>query len=266
MKKINYKNIYLFKNELKNIIYIYKKSINNVGINNLYYPFIFDSGKNIQKTVGLWDISVFLNKFKRGIHMSRFFIFLEKYKNIPLNIKSFFNIYKLLMLNLESNSLSIKLSFIYFLKKKSPISKLNSLLNYKISLIFKRINIEDIFIIKLNIPLSNLCPCSKYISKYNAHNQKSNVLVYIEVIKNFNIEEIINLIEKESSSQIWSLMKRNDEKYITEFSYNNPKFIEDIIRNIYYKIKKNKINLIFIKIENYESIHNHNVYSLINNF
>lgn len=260
---MNYSDIYFFKSSLKNIIYIYKKSINNVGINNIYYPFIFDSGKNLQRTVGLWNIGIYLSKFKRGVHMSRFFMFLEKYKNIPLNIKEFSNIYNLLMSKLESNSISIQVSFIYFLKKKSPISNMESLLSYKISLIFKRINIEDNFIIKLNIPLSNLCPCSKHISKYNAHNQKSNVLLYIKMKYNFNLNKIINLVENESSSQLWSLIKRDDEKYITEFSYNNPKFIEDIIRNIYYKIKVNHIDLVLIKVENYESIHNHNVYSLI---
>lgn len=258
-----YRNIFFLKNELINILYIYKSSINNVGVNNLYYPFIFDSGIFLQKTIGLWNINLNLNKNKRGAHMSRIFIFLEKYRNIPLNIKSFFNIYKFLILKLESNDISLQVSFLYFLKKISPISKMYSLMNYKISLLFKRINIENKFCVKIIVPVNNLCPCSKNISKYNAHNQKSNIYIYLNIKKKININEIIKCVENESSSEIWGLLKRTDEKYITEFSYNNPKFVEDIIRNILSKIKKSYLNSFLIKVENFESIHNHNVYSLI---
>ncbi|ASS47083.1 GTP cyclohydrolase I type 2 [Candidatus Nasuia deltocephalinicola] len=258
-----YKNIFLKKKELNNILNIYRKSINNVGVNNLYYPFIFDSGNKLQKTIGIWNISLYLKKFKRGAHMSRIFFFLEKYKNIPLNIKLFLKIYKILMYKLESNDINIQVTFIYFIKKISPISKNISLMNYKLSFFFKRINIQNIFFLKIIIPVINLCPCSKNISYYNAHNQRSKVYVYLNIYKNININKTINYIENESSSEIWSLLKRNDEKYITEFSYNNPKFVEDIIRNILLKIKNNNLKSFLIKVENYESIHNHNVYSLI---
>ncbi|WP_259289174.1 GTP cyclohydrolase, FolE2/MptA family [Candidatus Nasuia deltocephalinicola] len=257
-----YKNIFINKKEIKNVINIYKYFINKVGIKNLYYPFILNLNKGkLQKTIGLWNISVSLMKYKRGIHMSRIIFILNKLLLKPLNLKYFYNFYKIFVKNLESNDIFIQVCFLYFLKKISPLTNFKSLYNYKISFLLEKKNLLLNFFIKIVIVVNSLCPCSKLISFSNAHNQRCFIsFFFIIKKKNIYINDFIKILENQSSSSLWSMLKRNDEKYITEFSYKNPKFIEDLIRNIYFRFKKKSF---FLKIENLESIHNHDVYALL---
>ncbi|BEH03903.1 GTP cyclohydrolase FolE2 [Candidatus Nasuia deltocephalinicola] len=260
-----YKNIYFKKSIISSILNIHKIFISRVGLKNIYYPFVFDNfnGK-LQRLIGLWNIGISVLAGKRGVHMSRFLSVLDNVLIKSLNIINFFKIHKHFLKKLHSNDISVQLSFIYFLRKLTPITIKNSLLNYKITLFFEKINIFQNFILKIIIPLNSLCPCSKYISYFNAHNQRCYVTFFLFLKKNvIDLNKLINLLELQSSSSLWSLLKRRDEKYFTEFSYKNPKFIEDFSRNIFFEFKKKKF---FLKIENLESIHNHDVYSYLKNY
>ncbi|WP_259288910.1 GTP cyclohydrolase, FolE2/MptA family [Candidatus Nasuia deltocephalinicola] len=260
-----YKNIFIYKKEIKNILNIYKIIINKVGIKNLYYPFILDVNKGkLQKTIGLWNIGASLLNYKRGIHMSRIIFILNKLVFKPLNIKYFYSFYKIFVKNIESNDIFIQVCFFYFLKKISPITKNKSLYNYKLTFLLEKKNLLLNFFIKIIITVNSLCPCSKFISLYNAHNQRCFIsFFFIIKKKNININNFIKILENQSSTSLWSMLKRKDEKYVTEFSYKNPKFIEDLIRNIYFCFKNKKF---FLKIENLESIHNHDVYAVSKKF
>lgn len=194
--------------------------------------------------------------------MSRFIYILNRLLNKFINFKNFFKIYKFFTFRLSSNDFFAQVSFIYFIKKISPISFNHNLLNYKVTFFLNKNNLFETFILKLIIPVNTLCPCSKKISIFNSHNQRSYISLFLFLKKNININKIIKKIENQASISLWSILKRNDEKYFTEFSYNNPKFIEDLSRNIYKDFKKFNF---FFKIENLESIHNHNVYSFCKN-
>ncbi|ALP70007.1 GTP cyclohydrolase I type 2 [Candidatus Nasuia deltocephalinicola] len=258
-----YSDIFFIKYNILNIININKIFINRVGIKNYYQPFIFDDNSNkLQKILGLWNIGNSVQNYKRGVHMSRFLYILNKFLNKIISLKLIFKFYKFFNIN-NSNDFFLQLSFIYFIKKISPISLNSGLMNYKITLFLKKNNIFKNFLLKLIVPINTLCPCSKSISLYNAHNQRSYVSIFILLKKNLNIYKLLYYIEKQSSISLWSFLKRVDEKYFTEYSYNNPKFIEDLTRSIYNKFKKFKF---FLKLENLESIHNHNVYSFCKNF
>ncbi len=193
--------------------------------------------------------------------MSRIIFILNKLIVKPLNIKYFYNSYKLFEKNLESDDIFIQVSFIYFLRKFSPITNYKTLYNYKLTLLLEKKNISLNIFIKIIVTINSLCPCSKLISLFNAHNQRSFIsFFFIIKKKKIHINNFIKILENQSSSSLWSILKRKDERYITEFSYKNPKFIEDLIRNICFCFKNKSF---FLKIENLESIHNHDVYSLL---
>lgn len=261
-----YNNIFLNKNKINKIINIHKKCIDRVGLKNLSYPFIFDNNKGkLQRASGMWNIGISLLKYKRGIHMSRLVSILDFLLLKNLNLKYFFNFHKFFLYEIWSNDLTLQVSFMYFLKKYSPIKNCVGLLNYKLTLFFEKNNIFLSRLFKIVVPVNSLCPCSKSISSFNSHNQRSYVSFFLFLIKNKNvdIDKIIHYIEDNSTLSLWSVLKRNDEKYFTEFSYRNPKFVEDITRNIFHYFKKKNF---FLKIENMESIHNHNVYTYLRNF
>ncbi len=196
--------------------------------------------------------------------MSRIIFILNKLLFKPLSLKYFYNSYKIFVKNLESNDIFIQVCFLYFLKKISPLTKLKTLYNYKLTFLLEKRNLLLNFFIRIVTVVNSLCPCSKLISFSNAHNQRCLIsFFFIIKKKNFYINNFIKILENQSSSSLWSILKRKDERYITEFSYKNPKFIEDLIRNIYFCFKKKNF---FLKIENLESIHNHDVYALSKKF
>ncbi len=196
--------------------------------------------------------------------MSRIVFILNKLLFKPLSLKYFYNFYKIFVKNLESNDIFIQVCFLYFIKKISPLTNFKTLYSYKISFLLEKKNLLLNLFIKIVITANSLCPCSKIISFSNAHNQRCFISFFIIAKKkNVYINNFIRILENQSSSSLWSILKRSDEKYVTEFSYKNPKFIEDLIRNIYFCFKKKNF---FLKIENSESIHNHDVYALSKKF
>ena len=178
--------------------------------------------------------------------------------------ESFENILREMIKRLEAKSCDVEMTFPYFINKTAPVSGVKSLLDYDVSFIGKIIDGTFKNTIKVVVPVTSLCPCSKKISDYGAHNQRSHVTVTAEINKFIWIEELIELIEKQASSELYGLLKRPDEKFVTEKAYDNPKFVEDMVRDVAAQLKLEKrINHFVVESENFESIHNHSAYALI---
>ena len=164
----------------------------------------------------------------------------------------------------EADSGHIEMSFPYFINKTAPVSGVQSLLDYDVTLIGEIHNGTPTMYIKVVVPVTSLCPCSKKISDRGAHNQRSHVTVQVRTNGFVWIEEIIDLVEKEASCELYGLLKRPDEKYVTEHAYDNPKFVEDMVRDVAGRLNdEERFSAYIVESENFESIHNHSAYALI---
>ncbi|MBN2384511.1 GTP cyclohydrolase I FolE2 [bacterium] len=239
--------------------------IDRVGVRNIEYPIsVRDKTRDVQPTIARISMYVSLPGIFRGTHMSRFFIILNKHRGLITQdiLKS---LLEEMMLELQAQSAQIEIRFPYFIEKEAPISGMKSLMNYECGF-FASLNQTKVFeqYFEVNVPVLNLCPCSKEISRFGAHNQRSIVTVRICSRKLIWIEDIIDLVEGCASSPLYSLLKREDEKYVTEQAYNKPRFVEDVVREIAYNLDRfGRINWYEVESENQESIHNHNVYASI---
>ena len=258
----------LANNELKDIQNQNDKrgiDIQKVGVNGVDVPLIIER-KNADNQVvcAKARISVTLPHSYRGTHMSRFIEILSDYSRrniLGVDIKGFLlDVCK----KLESKSAHVKFDFKYFINKKAPVSEMEFPVAYDCS--FQGdLNEEDYnFILGVKVPITTLCPCSKEISKYSAHNQRTMVKVKVSYKDNemIWIEDLVEAIESCGSSQIYSILKRCDEKYVTETAYENPKFVEDVLRDVVGLLKENeKITFYEVEVEAQESIHNHNAWA-----
>lgn len=240
-------------------------AINKVGIKALRHPIkVIDQAEQSQYTVAIWDMYVALPAEVKGTHMSRFVEILNQQQE-ALSIESFGEIVRLTRARLDAQYAYIETRFPYFRNKAAPISGVKSLLDYDITLI-GQINQEGQYqqTIKVLIPVTSLCPCSKEISQYGAHNQRSHVTVSITANDMIWLDELIDMVESQASSELYGLLKRPDEKYVTERAYENPKFVEDVVRDIANVFNQDKRIIAYvIESENFESIHNHSAYALI---
>ena len=245
----------------------HKIEISEVGIQNYRIPLIFDMGHKIsQRTVGEVSLAVNLSGQYRGVHMSRFVEIINKYSSQTLSVTILNKLAHELLKLVEANNCAIRIKFPLFISRLSPISQKKSPIDYQCQLISSVLGGKDkvIHVLEVRIPISTVCPCSKLMSKYGAHNQRGFVTVILKINDFTWIEKIIKLVEQEASSPVYSLLKRADEKYVTEKAYENPKFVEDIVRDIASRLQSDKqINWIKIKCENSESIHNHDVFACI---
>ncbi len=238
-------------------------TINKVGVKNVKYPIIVDDRENkTQNTVADLDIYVELPHQHRGTHMSRFLEVLNHFHkdNFIQRLPEFLAEIKK---DLNSDSAYVNIRFPYFMKKTAPVSKTSSLLSYDCS--FKASS-NDEFKMQLGVkvPITTLCPCSKEISENGAHSQRSEVNVVLGYDKFIWLEEVIELVESCASCEIYSLLKRVDEKYVTEKAFDNPRFVEDIVREVTVKLQKDmRVNWFKVQSENFESIHNHNAYACV---
>jgi len=158
----------------------------------------------------------------------------------------------------------IEMSFPFFMTKFAPISKVQSLMDYQVSFIGQIQNKVTSVLVKIVVPITSLCPCSKNISDYGAHNQRSHVTVQARLRSFVWVEELIEMIEKVGSCELYGLLKRPDEKYVTERAYDNPKFVEDIVRDVAIRLNADdRITAYVIESENFESIHNHSAYAMV---
>lgn len=241
-----------------------KIAINKVGIKDIRHPVeIKDRSENTQHTVAMFNMYVFLPEHFKGTHMSRFVKILND-NDTPISIESFSDLMQEMAVLLEADSGHVEMRFPYFINKTAPVSGVQSLLDYDVTLIGE-INKGVVETrIKTVIPVTSLCPCSKSISEYGAHNQRSHVTVDAKTEGPIWIEDIIELVEEQASCELYGLLKRPDEKFVTERAYDNPKFVEDMVRDIAQKLNENdNIRAYELESENFESIHNHSAYALI---
>lgn len=195
--------------------------------------------------------------------MSRFVEILNS-REREISVESFESILREMVERLETDSGHIEMSFPYFINKSAPISRVKSLLDYEVTFIGEIVKNEYIFTMKVIIPVTSLCPCSKEISSYGAHNQRSHVSISVRTNSFVWIEDMIRVAENNASCELYGLLKRPDEKYVTERAYDNPKFVEDIVRDIADTLNRdNRIDAYVVESENFESIHNHSAYALI---
>ncbi len=241
-------------------------AINKVGIKSIEHPIkIRDRSGGDQHTVANFNMYVNLPHNFKGTHMSRFVEILESYERV-LTVESFNDMLEKMTDRLEAEEGHIEMSFPYFMMKSAPISKVESLLNYQVKFIGERKNGANITSVQVTVPVTSLCPCSKGISDYGAHNQRSHITI-TATLKDFVwIEELIEIAEKNASCELYGILKRPDEKYVTERAYDNPKFVEDIVRDVAASLNsEDRIVAYVVESENFESIHNHSAYALIEN-
>ena len=234
-----------------------------VGIKNIALPLLVPtkSGKP-QNTIGFISFFTDLSHRSRGTHMSRFVEVLYRNRHNHLSFQQLKHIASEAKKELKAENAYLEVSFTYLIKKRSPVSKKYSFVDYQCSVISKVNSVDHEQRLRAKIPVLLLCPCSKAISKFNAHSQRATVTVDVDFIREFWLEDLIKLVEKEGSSEIYPLLKRTDEKYVTEKSYENPKFVEDIVRDVALRLKKIVgIKSFIVECESYESIHNHDAYA-----
>ncbi|KAA0259062.1 GTP cyclohydrolase I FolE2 [Deferribacter autotrophicus] len=239
-------------------------AIDKVGIKGIKYPIILrDKRKGSQHTIATINMFVKLPHNFKGTHMSRFVEILNKYRE-NISISSFKEILEEMRIRLNSEEAHFDMEFTYFLEKEAPVSKQTSLMDYLCRFSGNVSDEKMDFILSVTVPVISVCPCSKEISAYGAHNQRSYVTISVRYNRMVWIEDLIEIAEKSGSSPIFSLLKREDEKFITECSYDNPVFVEDIVRNAaQYLLEDDRIDWFEVSSENFESIHNHSAFASI---
>lgn len=247
-----------------------KIPIQKAGIKDIDYPIsVLDRENKVQHTVAKICMYVDLPHQFKGTHMSRFVEILNESRgNISLHTIS--AILKRMISRFESSTAHLEIRFPYFIEKTAPVSGSKSLMNYQCAFLARynsrpRPHQCDL-IVSVSVPIATLCPCSKAISEYSAHNQRASLAIQIRSQELVWIEELIEIAEAEASSGLYSLLKREDEKYVTERAYRRPRFVEDIARTVANRLMKDR-RIVWFKIESesLESIHNHNAYAMVTN-
>jgi GTP cyclohydrolase I len=239
-------------------------AIDKVGIKDIRHPVrVKDRGGVEQHTVATFNMYVYLPHNFKGTHMSRFVQILN-HQERELSVGSFKEMLSEMSRRLESEAGHIEMRFPFFVGKRAPVTGVESLLDYEVTFIGEIRHGHPTLDIKVVVPVTSLCPCSKEISAYGAHNQRSHVTVQVRTRGFMWIEELIELVEREASSELYGLLKRPDEKFVTERAYDNPKFVEDLVRDVAKRLNDDeRVAAYVVEAENFESIHNHSAYALI---
>ena len=239
-------------------------AIDKVGIKDIRYPVrVSDRSAGEQHTIANFNMYVELPHSFKGTHMSRFVEVLSSQEG-EISVKSFKSMLRDMTDRLEAEKGHIEMTFPYFVTKHAPISGVASTLDYEVTLIGEIENGKSSIQTKVVVPVTSLCPCSKSISDYGAHNQRSHVTVKVRSEAFVWIEELIEIVEEEASSELYGLLKRVDEKFVTEKAYDNPKFVEDMVRDVAARFNQDeRITAYTVESENFESIHNHSAYAQI---
>ncbi len=241
-----------------------KLAIDQVGIREIRHPVkVRDRAHGDQYTVATFNMYVGLPHNFKGTHMSRFVEVLNDHENV-ISVHSFKEIVKQVADKLASKTSRIEMTFPYFREKSAPVTGVRSLVDYEVTLFGELTDDAVQITTRVIVPVTSLCPCSKEISSYGAHNQRSHVTITVLAEEFVWIEELIDIAESNASSQLYGLLKRPDEKYVTEEAYDNPKFVEDMVRDIAGElIQDERVVSYAVESENFESIHNHSAYAKI---
>jgi GTP cyclohydrolase I len=239
-------------------------AIDKVGIKDIRHPVLVrDRSQGVQHTIAHFNMYVELPHNFKGTHMSRFVEILNAH-DMEISVESFRDMLAEMRKRLEAETGHIEMSFTYFINKAAPVSGVKSLMDYQVSFSGEINGDQTIMAIKVVVPVTSLCPCSKEISKYGAHNQRSHVTLTVRTNTFVWVEDLIDIVEKQASCELFGLLKRPDEKYVTERAYDNPKFVEDMVRDVAAILSADeRIDAYVVESENFESIHNHSAYAMI---
>jgi GTP cyclohydrolase I len=237
--------------------------INKVGVKDIRYPItVLDKNRGVQHTVASVNMYVDLPHHFKGTHMSRFVEILNKYRG-SIGMKNFSKILNEMKAKLRAKKAHLEVEFPYFIQKSAPVTLSKSLMEYQCRFCGSSDEVED-FYMGVTVPITTVCPCSKEISRYGAHNQRGLVTVHLRFERFIWIEDVIDLIESCASCDVYSILKRPDEQYVTERAYENPMFVEDVVREVSEKLMADEnITWFTVESENFESIHNHSAYAFV---
>lgn len=238
-------------------------SIDQVGVSGIRLPItVLDRDRGVQHTIGEFQITVDLRHNLKGTHMSRFIEEISNF-NEGLSTKNIGRLAENIRKRFEAKNVTIYVTFPFFIIKKAPKSKTPALMEYTCKLYYSRKEKDDI-VIQVDVPVTTLCPCSKEISRFGAHNQRTIISLAVRYKRFIWIEDLIKIAESAGSCEIYSLLKRVDEKYVTEKAYQNPMFVEDVVRKLAQRLNKDdNIRWFMVRAESMESIHNHNAFACI---
>ena len=236
--------------------------IDAVGIKSVRTPVTIRSGERLSPTIATFSMTVGLPAVTKGTHMSRFIELLELQTG-ALDQQGFRLLLLDMLARLDARSGMIEMRFPYFVSKRAPVSRVASRLDYEVCW---RARVSDegrySFWMHVTVPATSLCPCSKEISAYGAHNQRSQISIDAELADPLAIEELIAVAERSASCEVYGLLKRADEKYVTERAYDNPKFVEDLVRDVALELNlEPRVHAYVVEAENFESIHNHSAFA-----
>jgi GTP cyclohydrolase I len=237
--------------------------IDQVGVKGIRYPItVRDKDMGEQQTVAEINMYVNLPRYYKGTHMSRFVEILNEHSR-RISLQNFSEILEEVKDRLKAESAHMEITFPYFINKAAPVSGTEGLMEYRCAFKGSLNSVLDLVLV-IQVPISTLCPCSKEISDFGAHNQRGEVRLQVRFKKFVWIEDLIKLVEETASTDVYSVLKREDEKYVTERAYQHPMFVEDIVRDIAFKLNTDpNITWFAVESENFESIHNHNAYAYV---
>ena len=243
--------------------------IDRVGVSGLAYPItVLDRDQGRQQTVGEISLSVSLSHDERGTHMSRFIEIFERYRG-EMTIHTLPALLDEMRDRLDSQAAEINIAFPYFVERQAPVTGSSAMMDYHCSFSGTRGSTGDLFTLSVRVPVSTLCPCSKEISDYGAHNQRGYVTAQVRT-NSFEdhdliwIEELIGWIEDSASAPVYPILKRPDERHVTMQAYDNPRFVEDVVREVGLRLRGDeRIAWFRVHVENHESIHNHSAFAEI---
>jgi GTP cyclohydrolase I len=245
-------------------------AIEQVGIRGLRHPLMIRARAGNLPAVGTFEMDVALPAHVKGTHMSRFIALLQQQEE-AMDSALLVKMAREMLPLLNATEGQIQFTYTHFVKKAAPVSRVESLMDYEVTWIAQaKQDAQGMIEVELNlravVPVMSLCPCSKEISDYGAHNQRSHVTlsVTLDSQANMTVEDLVTAAESQASSELWGLLKRPDEKWVTEHAYDNPKFVEDLVRDVAGQLKKDaRILAMTVEAENFESIHNHSAFARI---
>ncbi len=239
-------------------------AIDKVGIKAIRHPVrVADRDGGVQHTIAMFNMTVGLPHNFKGTHMSRFVEILNTNER-EISVESFEGMLRNMVKRLDAEFGRIEMTFPYFVNKAAPVSGVMSLMDYDVTFTGEVTQQGYSFTMKVVVPVTSLCPCSKKIAEYGAHNQRSHVTITARTNAHIWIEELVRVAEEQASCELYGLLKRPDEKFVTERAYDNPKFVEDLVRDVATVLNADpRIDAYVVESENFESIHNHSAYALI---